>query len=69
MTRILKLLEEKGSNTNRLAKTLGGNRTNVFDAVRGVRKASIPLANRIATVLGVTPGEIFDENGMARRED
>lgn len=65
--RIQRELEKRGKTVYYLHQKIGGNRTLVYNVVRGFGRATGPQRGKIAVFLEVPEEEIFDENGMARR--
>ena len=60
-------LEKQGRTTYSLHKKVKGNRTNLYEAVKGYARATVPMREKIAAFLGMQVDELFDENGMARK--
>ena len=60
-------LEKQGKTAYFLHKMVKGNRTNLYEAVKGYARATGPMREKIAAFLGLPVDELFDENGMARR--
>lgn len=65
--RIQRELEKRGKTVYYLHQKIGGNRTLVYNVVKGFGRATGPQREKIAAFLEVPEGEIFDESGMARR--
>ena len=69
MTVIKRMLAEKKMSTHKFHQAVGGNRSTLFAVVGGYRRGTAPLRARVAAVLGVDEGDIFNEVGMARMAD
>jgi transcriptional regulator with XRE-family HTH domain len=65
-TVIERLLAEKGLSVHAFHRRVGGNRTHVYQAVRGFSRATVPQREKIAEVLGTSVDVLFDERGIAR---
>jgi len=60
-------LEKQGRTTYSLHKKVKGNRTNLYEAVKGYARATVPMREKIADFLGLPVDDLFDENGVARK--
>ncbi|MDI9389374.1 MAG: hypothetical protein QM441_09115 [Synergistota bacterium] len=69
MTMVKKALGEKGMSVHRLHQLVKGNRSMLYEAVNGRRRATGPLRERIAAALEADEAALFDANGMARVAD
>jgi|GEM_PF-2467670 len=69
MTKIQQLLKERKMTTHAFHRQLGGHRATVYRVANGTSKGTGPLRAKIAAVLGVDEGDIFNEIGMARMAD
>ena len=65
--RIQRELERRGKTVYYLHQKIGGNRTLVYNVVKGFGRATGPQRERIALFLEVPVESIFDENGMAKK--
>ncbi|NLG05981.1 MAG: helix-turn-helix transcriptional regulator [Clostridia bacterium] len=65
--RIQRELEKKGKTIYYLHQKIGGNRTMVYNVVKGFSRATGPQREKIAAFLEVPEDELFDENGMAKK--
>ena len=68
ITEISKILKEQEKTIYFLAFKVGGNRTKVYEIVKGFSRASQPMQKKMSKVLGVPREIIFDPNGRARKE-
>jgi len=68
-TKIQQELEKQGKTIYFLHRKIGGNRTNVYETVKGYARATIPMREKIAEVLDVPVEELFNDDGTARREE
>lgn len=66
-TKVKEVLREKGMTVHRLHKLVGGNRAQFYQTVNGFCRATVPMRERVASVLGLRVDEIFDEFGMAKK--
>lgn len=64
-TKIKEVLREKGMTVHQLHKLVGGNRAQFYQMVNGFCRATVPMRERVSSVLGVSAGDFFDGNGMA----
>ena len=53
---------------NALHKLVGGNRPLVYQVANGFWRATVPMRGKMASILGLPVDELFDKNGMARKE-
>ena len=60
-------LEKQGKTAYFLHKMVKGNRTNLYEAVKGYARATGPMREKIAAFLGLPVDALFDENGVARK--
>jgi len=60
------IMESQGVTGHSLAKKVGGNRSKIYEVVKGFRRATAPLQDKIAEALNATKEDLFDKNGMAR---
>lgn len=66
MTKIQKLLKDRGMTTHQLHKEfIGGHRATVYRVANGTLKGTGPLRAKIAGALQVAEEDLFDEAGMA----
>jgi len=66
VTAIKKALKEKGMSVHRLHQLVKGNRSMLYEAVNGRRRATGPLREKVAGVLEVDESALFDADGMAK---
>ena len=66
-TKIQQELEKQGKTIYYLHKKVKGNRTNLYEAVKGYARATVPMREKIAAFLGMQVGDLFDENGVAKK--
>ena len=60
-------LEKQGRTIYYLHKKVKGNRTNLYEAVKGYARATGPMREKIAAFLGLPVDALFDENGVAKK--
>jgi len=60
-------LEKQGKTIYYLHKEVKGNRTNLYEAVKGYARATGPMRGKIAAFLGLPVNALFDESGVARK--
>lgn len=67
-TKIKTILKQRGMPINALHKLVGGNRPLVYQVANGFWRATVPMRGKMASILGLPVDELFDKNGMARKE-
>lgn len=60
-------LERRERSVHYLHRKIGGNRTNLYEVVKGYARATGPMREKIADFLGLPVDDLFDENGVARK--
>ncbi len=66
-TRIKEVLRERGMTVHRLHKLVGGNRAQFYQTVNGFCRATVPMREKVSSVLGLPVDVLFDKDGMALR--
>ncbi len=60
-------LEKRERSVHYLHRKIGGNRTNLYEVVKGCARATGPMRGKIAAFLGMQVDELFDGLGMAKK--
>lgn len=66
-TRIKVALKKKKMTVHQMHQKVGGNRAHCYQMASGFCRATVPMRERVSSVLGLPVDELFDENGMAKK--
>lgn len=66
-TRIKVALKTRKMTVHQMHQKVGGNRAYCYQVVSGFCRATVPMRERVSSVLGLPVDELFDEFGMARK--
>ena len=66
-TKIKAVLRERSMTVHQMHREVGGNRSHCYQVVSGLCRATVPMREKISSILGVQVDELFDELGMARK--
>lgn len=66
-TNIKAVLRERKMTVHALHLLVRGNRAQLYNICNGFSRATVPMREKVAAVLGLPIDELFDEYGMAKK--
>ncbi len=66
-TKVKAVLKKRGMTVYALHGLVKGNRAHFYNVCNGFARATNPMREKVAAVLGLPVDELFDEHGMARK--